>query len=265
MTKIFISAGHHAASPGVSGNGLQEHVINLTVALELERLLLNVSGGSKYRVLMARITHAAITLQERVRRANAWGADIFIDIHHNGHSNPSSEGIETFHSVRTHQSKQLASRVQRQLSLAFPSMEDRGIKESRRPDGRDTFFVLRDSTARAAILTECGFVTNAENAAIMRAPDFAARQARAILAGVEAYTYFIAPTPAPAPAPAPRLIVNGREVEKSRLKVEDGRIYILLDGVPPQRHWIQVRALSELLGGNLVWDGPARLATLIMG
>jgi len=184
MTKIFISAGHDGTSTGVSGNGIQEHVLNLSVAKALEVLCLNAN----FLVRTARVGHERVTLERRTNLANAWGASILIDIHHNGHAAASARGMEIIYSVRAPESKILAERVQAEFVRQFPTMSNRGIKTRIAAGGRDHFHMLRASNARAAIITECGFISSTHDAAVLRRVNFPSLQAQAIFDGIMKYT-----------------------------------------------------------------------------
>jgi hypothetical protein len=60
----------------------------------------------------------------------------------------------------------------------------------------------------------------------------------------------------------PRLVVNGRTVAAS-VMVTGGRTYVQLEG-ESGGVWVQVRALSELLGATLVWNQATETATMII-
>lgn len=176
--KLFIDPGHGGKDPGATGNGLVEKTLNLAVALSLERLL----GRSGIEVMLSRYVDEDITLQQRTSKANAWGADIYLSIHHNGFTDPAARGIETFHSIRPGGSKQLAEAIQAALCDAFP-LPSRGVKTRLNGVGTDWYHVLRESKAPVAVLIETGFVTSPADAAVLKQANFPALQAE-VLAGV---------------------------------------------------------------------------------
>ena len=59
-----------------------------------------------------------------------------------------------------------------------------------------------------------------------------------------------------------KLIINGRPIN-AELKLDGGRTYVLLDG-NGKKEWIQIKALSDLLGANLTWNASTRTATMIV-
>jgi N-acetylmuramoyl-L-alanine amidase len=96
MIKAFIDAGHGGPDPGAAGYGLIEKHLNLTVALELRRILL---ASHKFEVLMSRVTDSANpSISTRANMANEWGADIVIAVHHNAGM---GTGFDIIHTVFT--------------------------------------------------------------------------------------------------------------------------------------------------------------------
>ena len=70
--KIFIDPGHGGKNPGAIGpNGLYEANVNLDIGLKLGRILSNWGYEIKY----SRTTDTTVTLSERARMANEWGAN----------------------------------------------------------------------------------------------------------------------------------------------------------------------------------------------
>lgn len=58
-----------------------------------------------------------------------------------------------------------------------------------------------------------------------------------------------------------KLMLNGVLVT-APVKNENGRLHVLLNGVGHERHWVEVRALADLLGAKLEWDAKTRTAFL---
>lgn len=175
--KLFLDPGHGGKDPGATGNGLVEKALNLAVALALEKQL----QKSDIDVMLSRYVDEDVSPQQRTDRANAWEADVFLSIHHNGFDDPAARGIETYYSIRHEDSKQFAEVIQKALCAAFP-MPDRGVKTKLGSSGRDWYHVLRESRAPVAVITETGFVTSPADAALLKQPDFPRREAE-VLAG----------------------------------------------------------------------------------
>lgn len=179
--KLFIDPGHGGKDPGATGNALVEKTLNLAVALAMEAQL----QRSGIDVMLSRYVDEDVTLQQRTDRANAWGADIFLSIHHNGFSDSTARGIETYYSTRPGECKQLADTVQKALCATF-SMPNRGVKTKLNSAGMDWYHVLRESRASVAVITESGFVTSPADAELLKQPDFPRRQAEALAGAIKA-------------------------------------------------------------------------------
>jgi len=81
MPKIFLDPGHGGNDTGAVGNGLREKDITLSIALEISRILQNEYEGVS--VQLSRTKDETVSLAERTRRANSWGADLYVSIHVN--------------------------------------------------------------------------------------------------------------------------------------------------------------------------------------
>lgn len=113
-------------------------------------------------------------LSERVGRANAAKSElglprIFVSIHANALGmnewRNGAKGIETWHYPGNTTGEKLASVFQDEIMKALPGWVDRGIKSHQR-GSRKIFYVLRN-TAMPAVLTENGFYTDENEAALL--------------------------------------------------------------------------------------------------
>lgn len=75
---IVVDAGHGGKDPGAVTGRVQEKVIALAAAKELQKQL---TESGRYRVVMTRTTDKFITLPERVKIARRARADLFISLH----------------------------------------------------------------------------------------------------------------------------------------------------------------------------------------
>src|SRR5215467_1321139 len=79
--RVVIDVGHTAQAPGAtSARGLTEFAFNLNLAKRIEQQLLD--AGFRRSVLLITEGPSRKALAERVKRANALGADLFLSIHH---------------------------------------------------------------------------------------------------------------------------------------------------------------------------------------
>lgn len=148
--KICIDAGHGGKDAGAVGK-YKEKDLNLKVALKLGEILKN----SGQEVFYTRQTDVFLELADRVKISNNANVDIFVSIHQNGAENKSARGVETFCNTGSTKGKVLAQYVQNEL-VKLNYTPNRGVKEA-------NFYVIKYTKA-PAILVECGFVTNEQDA-----------------------------------------------------------------------------------------------------
>ena len=178
MTKnlCVVDPGHGGRDCGAVGGegGLYEKAAALAIA----RMLYDELYARGFDVLMTRDSDEYLTLGERCRIANEAGADIFVSIHCNSSTNKDARGIETFHAQTCSQTaKDLAAAVQKRL-IEATGARDRGVKSA-------DYYVLKGTKA-PAILVECGFISNSEEAQMLFKSSYQRTLAKAIADGVAA-------------------------------------------------------------------------------
>ncbi|WP_404445606.1 N-acetylmuramoyl-L-alanine amidase [Sutcliffiella horikoshii] len=178
--KIVLDAGHGYSTPGKrTPDGMREYEFNREVAECARQELLRYQDAE---VLFTHADDRDVHLKERTDRANTWGAQAFVSIHANAFGNGgwnTAQGIETFCPVATSpDSNRLATIVHRGLIQAT-ARKNRGIKSA-------DFHVLRE-TNMASILCECGFMTNREEAQLLKSTSYRQTCALAIAEGVVEY------------------------------------------------------------------------------
>ncbi|MGI5940494.1 MAG: N-acetylmuramoyl-L-alanine amidase [Thermoleophilia bacterium] len=179
---ICIDPGHGGSASGAIGvSGSLEKDINLDIA-KFVAADLRAAG---LEVLMTRDDDRFVGLQERANIANAAQATLFVSIHCNAINNADVKGTETFYEGTAAdydpESKLLAEAIQRALVKALGS-KDRGAKTWY----GQTLVVLAKSTM-TGVLTEVGFLTNAEEEAKLLTADYQRTAARAIADGIIEY------------------------------------------------------------------------------
>ena len=155
-------AGHGDTDPGAVGNGLKEKNIVLNIATKLGALL----NGREISIKYSRTNDTYLSLEDRARLANAWGADLFVSIHANS-ATSSVRGTECYtHPTANTATKTLSANISRSIASKF-GIPNRGHKEA-------NFAVLRLSNM-PAILVETAFISNSSDANLLntRQDDFA--------------------------------------------------------------------------------------------
>jgi N-acetylmuramoyl-L-alanine amidase len=152
FSTVVVDAGHGGHDRG----GIPENIIpEKEVALDVAKRLQSHLESEGLRVVMTRSDDTFVTLGERVRIANAEPNAIFISVHFNAALRPEARGVETFFGSAS--GAPLARLIQEKLLAITTNPENRPLKCAR-------FWVLRE-TKCPAVLTECGFLTNPEDAA----------------------------------------------------------------------------------------------------
>jgi N-acetylmuramoyl-L-alanine amidase len=179
MFKISLSAGHGKNTLGkqTPDGSMKEWEFNSAVVKYLMADLQNYENVAVLR-LDDPTGKRDIPLQERSNRANAWGANVHIDVHANAYGSTwnDANGIETFvYKKSLKEAYSLAQKVQANLIKAT-GLKDRGVKEG-------DLHMLRE-TKMTAILVECGFMTNKKEAKLLKSDNYRRIVAGAILAGL---------------------------------------------------------------------------------
>lgn len=175
---VCIDPGHGGRDPGAVGNGLREKDICLRLGLGLKDYLLNHYPVS---VVMTRQSDVAMSLGVRATLANNRGADVFISLHINGHSNTSAQGYEDFiHTSRAARTVRLQNALHPHVASVWTNVgrANRGKKSA-------NFAVLRQ-TSMPAILLENGFISNQRDAQLLSDSGFRAALVGAMGEGLAA-------------------------------------------------------------------------------
>jgi N-acetylmuramoyl-L-alanine amidase len=225
VARIVIDAGHGGHDPGAKARGLTEADLVLDVALRLEKLLLDQPG---VEVALTRRTDTFVALEERTEIANREGADLFISIHANASADAAARGIETYflNFASNPQAEAVAARenagaaknmrhlpeIVKAIALNNKIDESRdfaaavqgSLHERLRKVNREVkslgvkqapFMVLIGATM-PSILAEISFITNRQDAALLKTEKYRQQIAEALLAGIMKYQQSLKRLPA---------------------------------------------------------------------
>ncbi|HEV8714621.1 MAG TPA: N-acetylmuramoyl-L-alanine amidase [Candidatus Binatia bacterium] len=93
--RLMLDPGHGGKDPGALGErGVAEKDVVLAISQRLGRKL---AEREQVDVLFTRTTDVFVPLEERIARANAVKADLFVSIHANASSNSELQGVETYY------------------------------------------------------------------------------------------------------------------------------------------------------------------------
>ena len=168
---VVIDAGHGGHDRGgVPGQQASEKTLALDVALRVAEKM----KASGVKVVMTRSDDTFISLDRRTAIGNAQASGtLFVSIHFNSAWRRGANGFETFYHLE--KAAPVAARINRELEKVRQG-EKRGAKQR-------GFYVLRKSR-HAAVLVECGFLTNPAEAALCLQPSYREKLAEAIVKGI---------------------------------------------------------------------------------
>lgn len=217
INRIVIDAGHGGHDSGTLGvGGIREKDVVLDVALRLGKLLHDRLGAE---IVYTRSDDTFIPLETRTAIANKAQADLFISVHANSSPEPGVRGVEVYYlnftsdpdamrvaarenavsnqSVhdlsdlvkkialkdKIDESKELATDVDTSLYSGLTkgnaSLHNRGVKKAP--------FVVLIGANMPSILAEISFVTNQQDSAQLKKPEYRERVAESLYAGVARY------------------------------------------------------------------------------
>lgn len=178
---IVIDPGHGGRDPGAVHNNTYEKDINLSVSLKLNNRLKDLG----YNTIMTRDNDTFVELKERAAIANRNQADLFISIHSNSIANPNTSGIQVLY----HSKDKANVKKEETLALAKIMMEELTKGTGAQDKGlipRENTVVIRD-TSMPSVLIELGFLTNPEEAKLLKDEDYQNLLVESIIKGIEKY------------------------------------------------------------------------------
>lgn len=219
---VVLDPGHGGKDPGATGaRGTLEKAVVLTMARELQREL---QAGGRYRVLLTRSTDSYVALRERVARASAAKADLFLSLHADSHPDSDVRGASIYtlsEDASDREAAALAARENRSdmvglglklsdksdnVAQTLVAMSQRGtVNDSRRladtivatfaKNGvrllprthRQAGFAVLTSPEIPAALVELGYLSNSQDEKLLTIRQHQIALARALRASVDAY------------------------------------------------------------------------------
>ncbi len=190
--KIMLDAGHGYQTAGKrSPDGFREYEFNRKAAIYARGLLANYQNVN---VCFAHSDDRDVPLKERTNQANSLKVDVYVSIHANAYGSGWNDacGLETYvYLTMPREALQLAEKIQRHLA-AMTGLHSRGVKTA-------DFHVLRE-TKMTAVLAECGFYTNRNEAALLQTDAYQKTCANAIVQALAAQYQLKESKPAPSPS-----------------------------------------------------------------
>ncbi|MCM1055802.1 MAG: N-acetylmuramoyl-L-alanine amidase [Bacteroides sp.] len=188
---VVIDSGHGGADGGCVGvNGCVEKDINLAIATDLQKLL-ELSG---FNVVMTRSEDISLhdegieglrnqkvsDMENRLEIIQSHPDALFISIHQNQYTEPQYFGAQMFYTTNNPSNFKLAQTMQQCFRELQPE-NDREIKLI------DNGLYLFKNTQQPALLIECGFLSNANDAANLSSGDYQKKVAFTVFKGITSY------------------------------------------------------------------------------
>lgn len=180
MFKLALNAGHGINTPGkrcmkaIDPNETREWILNSRICSKIEQELKGYDGIEVRR--MDDVTgNVDRSITERANDANAFGADLYLSIHHNaGINGGSGGGIEAYTYL-------VVDNVTKEWQVAFYNqlIANTGLKGNRTQPIKTADFGECRQTKMPAILLECGYMDSKVDTPIILTEDFANKVASA--------------------------------------------------------------------------------------
>jgi N-acetylmuramoyl-L-alanine amidase len=185
---ILLDAGHGGIDPGkISVTGTNEKEINLNIALKVRERL----EKAGYEVIMTRETDDGLyqesdsnkkvaDMKQRCLLAEENNVDILVSIHQNSYQSEGVKGAQVFYYSHSTEGKKLAECIQEKFKEYVDKDNGRMAKDN------DSYYILLNVKC-PAIIAECGFLSNYEEAELLETEKYQEKVADAVAAGVQAY------------------------------------------------------------------------------
>lgn len=181
---VVIDPGHGGIDSGARGNGLLEKDPNLEIALKIGKLLEKKGIEVEY----TRTTDKTVGLEERSEIANKLNAALFVSVHNNSTlGGPDKQGTETHYYAPVNDPELFLQKAERErLATIIQKHMMNKLKRVNRGVKHSNFSVLRN-TKMPSVLCEIVFVSNPEEARLLKQPYFKNLAAEAIATGIAEY------------------------------------------------------------------------------
>lgn len=162
MDILGIDAGHGGADKGAIANGVVETEANIHLARMLKHFV-NYLPINWQATLIRERDDEDLNFSERAKRAE--GCSLVVSIHHNANSNFLAHGLETYYLPGNGRMAMACEKIQRCAPEALYVTR----RKPREADVTDGEWLQRprnvlESYSQDALLVECGFLTNSEDA-----------------------------------------------------------------------------------------------------
>lgn len=189
---ILIDPGHGGIDAGAVANDAIEKELNLEIAKVLQGYI-EESGGIAVLTRTddsntanpereKNISQKMSDLKERKKDIEDYTADLFLSIHMNKFPQSQYRGAQVFYTDdKSGESKELGETIQQSIKDVLEDNNNRKAK----PSG-NSIYILKENTIPSALI-ECGFLSNPDEASLLKTQDYQRRIAWGIYLGCLKY------------------------------------------------------------------------------
>lgn len=188
---IIIDAGHGKPDEGAIGfQGMTEERINLEIALKLQELLESTGTiailtrhdeNGIYDINSKTIRQKKVSdIYNRIDIVNNSNAEFIVSIHLNKFSNSAYRGWQTFFKKNSPDSNMLANHIQNSISKNIE------YNNKRIPKQIENIYLM-DNSKIPAVIVECGFISNPEEAKLLEKKEYQNKITWGIFIGIQNY------------------------------------------------------------------------------
>ena len=187
---IILDAGHGGEDGGAVANDIVEKDINLSITKKLSALF-RTAG---FKVVTTRNSDTMLDtegptlrerklsdMKERLRLFNNNENNVVISIHQNKFTQEQYKGTQIFYSPNNEESSKLSEAIRENIVALLQPDNTREIKKST----RDIYLLY--NTNVPAVIVECGFISNGEEAAKLKDDKYQNQIAFAVFSGFLKY------------------------------------------------------------------------------
>ncbi len=191
---IILDAGHGGIDSGcVSINGAEEKNINLSIMLKLREML----RAAGFDTIVTRDSDKSIhdigitglgkqkksDMENRLKIVNSVPNAVFVSVHQNQFTDPKYYGAQMFYPQNSAESERLAGILQHSIVSNLQPENQRETK----PVG-DEIYLLHFAKC-PAVMAECGFLSNQEEADKLESEDYQSVMAFSLFEGICEYVF----------------------------------------------------------------------------
>ena len=167
--KVFLVGRQDAVNAELAKYTYDKEKIEVVMTREKDEML-SEDSGEKTKIG---------DMKMRVEQINKEKPLLTVSIHQNSYPQEEIKGAQVFYYTHSGEGKKAAEIMQESLLV----LDDTNHRKAK---ANDTYYLLK-RTESPTIIVECGFLTNTEEAGLLKQEEYQKKVAEAIVAGIKAY------------------------------------------------------------------------------